>query len=59
MLRPATVADDAAVWRLAQLDSSAVPTGPVLIAEVGGRPLAALGVLEVGRSPTRSNARRS
>ena len=46
MLRPATVADDAAVWRLAQLDSSAVPTGPVLIAEVGGRPLAAPGVLD-------------
>jgi len=40
--------DAAAVRRLAQLDSSRPPEGPVLLALVGSDPVAALGV-ETGR----------
>jgi hypothetical protein len=43
-LRVARPDDLPAVRRLAQLDSSRPPTGPVLLAEVGSEPVAALGV---------------
>ena len=43
-LRVASPDDAPAVRRLAQLDSSRPPTGPVLLAEVGSEPVAALGV---------------
>jgi hypothetical protein len=42
VIRTATSADDAALVRLAQLDSRSLPAGPHLIAELGGRPVAAL-----------------
>ncbi len=41
-IRPATAADDRALHRLAALDSSSVPTGPVVVAEVGGELHAAI-----------------
>ena len=41
-LRSATAADDAALYHLAQLDSSVVPAAPRLIAEVDGRLIAAV-----------------
>jgi hypothetical protein len=43
-LRVAQPDDDPAVRRLAQLDSSRPPSGPVLLAVVGAEPVAALGV---------------
>ena len=43
-LRVARPEDAPAVRRLAQLDSSRPPTGPVLLAVVGSEPVAALGV---------------
>ena len=43
-LRVARPDDLPAVTRLAQLDSSRPPTGPVLLADVGSEPVAALGV---------------
>jgi hypothetical protein len=43
-LRVARPDDAPAVRRLAQLDSSRPPTGPVLLAVVGSEPVAALGV---------------
>ena len=41
-IRAATAADDAALDRLAQLDSSTVPAAPRLIAEVDGPLVAAI-----------------
>jgi hypothetical protein len=41
-LRPATGEDATTVRRLAELDSSAPLTGPVLIGEIAGAPAAAL-----------------
>ena len=43
-IRAATTGDGTALARLAALDSAPVPFGPVLLAEVDGRPLAALSV---------------
>jgi hypothetical protein len=43
-LRNATVADDAALTRLAALDSSRVPSGELLVAELDGTLVAALSV---------------
>ena len=43
-LRVARPDDLPAVRRLAQLDSSRPPSGPVLLAEVGSEPVAALSV---------------
>ena len=43
-IRPATSDDRSVLNRLAALDSAPVPAGPVLIAEVNGRPEAALGI---------------
>ena len=43
-IRAATSEDRPALTRLAALDSAPVPAGPVLIAEVDGRPEAALGI---------------
>lgn len=48
-LRLARVGDDDALSRLAQLDSSPPLDGAVLLAEVKGRPVAALGLVD-GRS---------
>jgi hypothetical protein len=45
-IRAATTGDGPALARLAALDSAPVPFGPVLLAEVDGRPLAALSVSE-------------
>jgi hypothetical protein len=42
LIRPATAADHAALVRLAQLDSRRLPAGPHLLAELDGRPVAAL-----------------
>src|SRR5215212_4851894 len=44
LIRPAAESDAAALERLAQLDSSSVLDGDVLLAEVDGRVLAALRV---------------
>jgi hypothetical protein len=41
-IRYATAADDVALARLAQLDSSTVPAGPRLIAEADGQLIAAV-----------------
>jgi hypothetical protein len=41
-IRPADLADLAALDRLAALDSASPPTGPTLVAEVGGELWAAL-----------------
>jgi hypothetical protein len=43
-LRNATVSDDAALTRLAALDSSRVPSGELLVAELDGTLVAALSV---------------
>jgi hypothetical protein len=43
-IRPAREADDTALSRLATLDSATVPAGPVLVAEIDGELVAALGV---------------
>ena len=43
-LRVARPDDDPALRRLAQLDSSRPPSGPVLLAVVGSEPVAALSV---------------
>ena len=43
-IRAATHGDGPALARLAALDSAPVPFGPVLVAEVDGRPTAALSV---------------
>jgi hypothetical protein len=43
-IRATTSADVRALARLAALDSAPVPFGPALIAEVDGRPRAALGL---------------
>ena len=42
LVRPAHTADRPALARLAALDSAAAPTGDVLVAESGGRLVAAL-----------------
>ena len=42
LIRPATASDSAALVRLAQLDSRRLPAGPHLLAELDGRPVAAL-----------------
>ncbi len=47
-LRAATIDDGRAIARLAALDSTDVPAGPVLVAEVDGEPQAALS-LQDGR----------
>jgi hypothetical protein len=44
VIRPATAGDAAAIERLAQLDSSPVPAGDLLLAEVAGELRAALRV---------------
>jgi hypothetical protein len=44
-IRRAGADDEAALRRLANLDSTRVPDGPVLIAEIGGQPVAAISVL--------------
>ncbi len=43
-IRPATADDDAAVARLAALDSAAVPAGALLLGVVDGLPVAAISV---------------
>ena len=43
-IRRATSNDEAALRRLADLDSTRVPDGPVLMAEIGGRAVAAISV---------------
>ena len=45
-IRTATTEDTSALNRLAALDSAPVPAGTVLIAEVNGRPEAALSVAD-------------
>ena len=45
-IRAATHGDGPALARLAALDSAPVPFGPVLLAEVDGRPQAALSINE-------------
>jgi hypothetical protein len=44
-IRTAAADDEAALRRLANLDSTRVPDGPVLMAEIAGRPVAAISVL--------------
>src|SRR5215211_412763 len=44
-IRQAGADDETALRRLAALDSTRVPDGPVLMAEVDGRPVAAISVL--------------
>lgn len=41
-LRHATAADDRILAELAELDSTRLPSGPFLLAELGGRPVAAV-----------------
>jgi hypothetical protein len=48
ILRSATAADDAALYRLAQLDSSVVPAAPRLIAEADGQLIAAVSARDGG-----------
>jgi hypothetical protein len=43
-IRPSRAADSAGIRRLAALDSAPVPQGPLLLAEVDGRLLAAVSV---------------
>ena len=45
-IRAATNGDGPALARLAALDSASVPFGPVLLAEIDGRPAAALAIRE-------------
>jgi hypothetical protein len=49
VVRAAREADERALWRLAALDSRAAPTGPTLVAEAGGKLVAALSV-KTGRA---------
>jgi hypothetical protein len=44
-IRRAGANDEGALRRLADLDSTRVPGGPVLMAEIGGAPVAAISVL--------------
>jgi hypothetical protein len=44
-IRTAGADDEAALRRLADLDSTRVPDGPVLMAEIAGQPVAAISVL--------------
>jgi hypothetical protein len=44
-IRRAGSDDEGALRRLADLDSTRVPDGPVLMAEIGGAPVAAISVL--------------
>ena len=44
-IRSACADDEAALRRLADLDSTRVPDGPVLMAEIDGAPVAAISVL--------------
>jgi hypothetical protein len=44
-IRRAGANDEGALRRLADLDSTRVPDGPVLLAEIGSRPVAAISVL--------------
>ena len=44
-IRRAGAADEGALRRLAGLDSTRVPGGPVLMAEIGGAPVAAISVI--------------
>jgi hypothetical protein len=44
-IRRAGADDEEALRRLADLDSTRVPDGPVLMAEIGGQPVAAISVL--------------
>jgi hypothetical protein len=44
-IRRAGADDEGALRRLADLDSTRVPDGPVLMAEIGGVPVAAISVL--------------
>ena len=48
ILRSATAADDAALYRLAQLDSSVVPAAPRLVAEADGHLIAAVSARDGG-----------
>lgn len=45
-VRRAGADDDAALARLAALDSARVPAGPVLLAEAGGTPVAAISLAD-------------
>jgi len=45
-IRQATETDEAALQRLAELDSQRPLTGPALIAEVGGQPAAAISLAD-------------
>lgn len=45
-IRSSTVADAAALARLAQLDSSRAPLGPALLAHAGGELRAAVGIAD-------------
>jgi hypothetical protein len=42
LLRPATIADGWALWRLAHRDSRPLPAGPLVVAEVEGELVAAV-----------------
>ena len=44
-IRRAGADDERALRRLADLDSARVPEGPVLMAEIGGKPVAAIAVV--------------
>ena len=44
-IRRAGADDERALQRLADLDSTRVPDGPVLMAEIGGEPVAAISVI--------------
>jgi hypothetical protein len=45
-IRQATESDEAALERLAELDSQRPLTGPALIAEIGGQPAAAISLAD-------------
>jgi hypothetical protein len=57
-IRPGAPGDGEALARLAALDSRAVPAEPVLVAEVGGEPWAAVSIadLEAVADPFRPTA---
>lgn len=57
-LRHATGADTAVLRDLAELDSTVLPAGPALIAEVGGEPQAALSLVDgaIAADPFRPTA---
>ena len=46
VLRHATASDQSALRELAELDSTHLPAGPFLVAEVEGRPVAALSLAD-------------